>query len=181
MATNMTKHWAFTLLDPLDTEVIDPSQCAYLVVRYDTDDGLMCLNGYVEFKKSQTKESVCEKLSRAVWRRETGRNLELIETIKRDSDFMEHGSIVETTKKSRSAKKKTNWNVILQSAREGDLESIDAHTLIQYYTQLKQLNEDYKSTKQQPLRGTVITGRVQKKSSGLKLLSNWSSTSSEKE
>ncbi len=137
--TPLSKHWCFTINNPVSTDHMDTSLCTYAVIGNETgSDGTPHLQGYCCMKARRRLSAMKKLMPRAHLEIMKGTSLQASDYCKKDGEFKEFGILPQTG----SQVTKSRWDFAYECSKHGDLESIPKDMLIRYYHAFKRIRQD---------------------------------------
>ena len=155
------RNFTFTHNNYNDTVLEDTLQCRYIAYSKEVapSTGTPHLQGYVSFENTKTKRAVVKLMPGCHIEVMMG-SLEENDTYCSKAGMLIERGIKPMSNDNKGRAEKLRWQTILNQAKEGKLEEIDADVQIRYYGTLKAIAMDHMK-KPEPLRspcGVWITG-----------------------
>ncbi len=140
----MSKHWCYTLNNPLDSErAPDENLWTYHVCGMETgENGTPHYQGYIAFKNRQRLTAVKKLLPRAHWEIMKGTSQEASDYCKKDGEFQETGELPLARGAAGGNQRAKDWDAAYNMAKKGDLEEIPKDMLVRYYHAFKRIRQD---------------------------------------
>lgn len=150
------KRWVYTLNNYTDADVEKWKQwdIAYGVVGKEKGDVKQTphLQGFFIFKKNIWLSGLKKLDARAHWERANSKKNEpCAEYCKKEGDYQEKGELpvkATKTKEDKQQERELRWLEALDSAKNGELDKIDAELMVKYYGNLRQIAKDYMKKKE---------------------------------
>lgn len=138
------KCWCFTLNNPLPSATIDEDLTDYQVIGNEVGkEGTPHLQGYVIFKKPYYLTGVKKLLQKAHWEVAKGTPEQNRTYCTKDGNFVEKGDLPSPRTAAASKKRKADYDLAIQKAKEQKLYDIDSGLLIRHMSSLKQVARDH--------------------------------------
>lgn len=135
-----SKHWCFTINNPIPLDAIDIFLVDYIVLGNEIcpTTGTPHIQGYIIFKtkKRLTQTSKILPRARLAIKYEDSTPKQASDYCKKDGNFLEYG-VLPIGNSSHNI-----WEAAKQSAIEGNFDEIPANMLIRYYHNFKRLHQD---------------------------------------
>ncbi len=139
-----SKHWVFTLNNPVESVTLVPATMVYLVVGKERgDEGTPHLQGYVVFKNRQYMTALKKWMPRAHVAIAKGTPEEASDYCKKDGDFVEEGVLPLTQAQGASKNCKRKWDDAWDKACAGNIDDIQKDMAIPYYHSFKRIRQDH--------------------------------------
>lgn len=138
------KCWCFTLNNPLPSSSIDEGLTEYQVIGNEVGaEGTPHLQGYVIFKKPYYLTGVKKILARAHWEVAKGSPQQNYEYCTKEGNFYEKGKMPTSRTAGASKKRKADYDLAIQQAKQQKLYQIDSGLLLRHMSSLKQVARDH--------------------------------------
>jgi len=138
------KHWCFTINNPTEDAISALADYAYLVVGKEVgESGTPHLQGYVCMKVAKRLTTMSKMLPRAHLEVMKGNPKQASDYCKKDGQFQEFGELPGNQQHNANQKRKADYELALQKAKQQKLYEVDAGVLIRHMSSLKQIARDH--------------------------------------
>lgn len=147
--THAAKRWCFTINNPdaadeKELEALQPL-CSYMVLGKETgkESSLPHCQGYLELHTKLRMAGLKKRLSRAHLEAARGTPQQAADYCKKDGIYLEFGELGTTPQDAGGAANARMWELTRDAAKQGRFDDIPAKILIQHYSALRRIRQDY--------------------------------------